>query len=221
MEELELFVVQLDTLPCKVEGHDVVTSLLEQVESFQKDASKLLDMDKPSLDDMQKCVDLGETLDVDLAQLSKLKEHMKQTEWFEEVNEVAEDPKSSTYEQLEELLESGKKLDPHPKVERALGMITGLMREVFTDGARFRGKHLRFFFDVIYFDDIVPLIAIPSPCLLRFYICHRESGDLHPGLAKITSCSVFDSPNIFIFWLLIYFFRSLEYSKTMPFLFLR
>ena len=130
IEELDLFVVQLDNLPCKVEGHDTVKSLLNQVESFQKDASKLLDMANPNVEDIQKCVELGEQFDVVLPQLAKLKRHQKETEWFEEVNNVVEDPKSSTYNQLEKILESGKALDPHPKVDHSLGLIQGLMKEV-------------------------------------------------------------------------------------------
>jgi hypothetical protein len=44
---LQLFSNQLEALPVKVGGQDGVAELLEQVGSFQKDATKLLDLDKP------------------------------------------------------------------------------------------------------------------------------------------------------------------------------
>ena len=42
VEELQLFATQLETLPAKVEGREAVESLLQQVEKFQTEAHKLL-----------------------------------------------------------------------------------------------------------------------------------------------------------------------------------
>jgi hypothetical protein len=42
VEELQLFATQLETLPAKVEGREAVESLLQQVDKFQTEANKLL-----------------------------------------------------------------------------------------------------------------------------------------------------------------------------------
>ena len=46
VEELQLFATQLETLPAKVEGREAVESLLQQVEKFQTEAHKLLQVFK-------------------------------------------------------------------------------------------------------------------------------------------------------------------------------
>ncbi len=129
VEELQLFANQLETLPVKVSGKDDVHELLEQVNSFQKDATKLLDIEKPDAKDIERCVELGVSLDVELPELADLKAKQKQTEWLEEVQEVLDDPKSSSFEQLKELLETGTALPPHHSVERALGEISGMLTQ--------------------------------------------------------------------------------------------
>ena len=59
VEELQLFANQLEMLPAKVSGHVAVKELITQVESFQKDASKLLEMKKPDAKDIEKCVEVS------------------------------------------------------------------------------------------------------------------------------------------------------------------
>ena len=100
-----------------------------QVSGFQKDATKLLEMDKPDAKDIEKCLELGVSLDVDLQELSELKTKHKHMEWLEEVQEILDDPKGSSFEQMKEVLETGTQLQPHPAVERALGEISGMLTQ--------------------------------------------------------------------------------------------
>lgn len=130
VEELQLFANQLEMLPAKVSNHEVVTELLEQVEGFQKDARKLLDLEKPDAKDIEKCVERGITLDVELPELTQLKGKHKQTEWLEEVAELLDDPQESSFEQLKEAMDVGTDLPPHPAVEKALSEISGLLKQV-------------------------------------------------------------------------------------------
>lgn len=125
-----MFVNQLEMLPARVSGHESVKELLEQVEGFQKDARKLLDLEKPDAKDIEKCLDLGVSLDVEYPELNLLKGKHKQTEWLEEVHELLENPKASSFDQLKEAMEGGSDLPPHPAVEKALGEISGLLAQV-------------------------------------------------------------------------------------------
>ncbi len=130
VQELELFVNQLEMLPVKVQGHAAVVDLLEAVESFKKDAGKLLEMDKPDTKDVEKCVEAGAGLDVELPELPDLRNKLKMTEWLEEVGEMLDDPDNCTFEQLKELKETGMELPPKPVIEQGLGKIAGLLAQV-------------------------------------------------------------------------------------------
>ncbi|TRY70876.1 hypothetical protein TCAL_02904 [Tigriopus californicus] len=129
VDELELFAHNLDLLPVKVSGREGVQELLEQVDGFQKDAQKLLEMKKPDVSDIEKCLELGVSLEVELTELAALKNKLKQTQWLEEVQELLDDPQTCTFEQLKEVLDSGTDLPAHPDVEKALGEISGLLTQ--------------------------------------------------------------------------------------------
>ncbi len=53
----------------------------------------------------------------------------RQTEWLEEVRDLLDDPKASSFDQLKDALDAGTELNPHPSVERALGEISGLLTQ--------------------------------------------------------------------------------------------
>ena len=85
VEELQLFSSQLNSLPTKVSGHDAVQDLLDQVDRFKKDACKWLDMDPNAAaksdtasKDMNKCIEVGVSLDVELDELNDLKTRHQQ-----------------------------------------------------------------------------------------------------------------------------------------------
>jgi histone demethylase JARID1 len=84
VEELQLFATQLETLPAKVEGREAVESLLQQVDKFQTEAHKLLEEENPEAAEIEACVDFGLSLDIELTELTQLKEKQKQVKLFEE-----------------------------------------------------------------------------------------------------------------------------------------
>lgn len=75
---MQLFATQLQTLPAKVDGHEAVEDLLQQVEKFQTEAHKLLEEEDPEATDIEACVDFGLSLDIELTELAQLKEKQKQ-----------------------------------------------------------------------------------------------------------------------------------------------
>ena len=142
LEELQLFANQLETLPAKVDtqycfrfmilfpvqvtGHDGVAELLDNVAKFQKEASKMLSKDVMDVEDIDKCLEKGEMLEIDLQELSQLKSKSDQLSWLEEVKEFMEDPGEVTVEASKQLEAAGMSLPPHPSVERGLAKLKGL-----------------------------------------------------------------------------------------------
>ena len=129
VEELELFVNQLDMLPAKVSGQETVIELLEHVQVFQKDARKLLDMEKPGAKDIEKCVEVGVGLDVELPELEQLRSKQKTTEWLEEVQELMDEPGETSFDQMKDVLQAGAELPSNSAVEKALANVSGLLTQ--------------------------------------------------------------------------------------------
>ena len=126
LEELQLFSNQLETLPAKVTGHDGVAELLEKVAVFQKESARLLERDVVDVDDVEKCLEKGEQLEIDLQELTHLKAKSDQLTWLEEVKEFLEDPSEVTVEASKSLEAAGMSLPPHVSVERGLARLKGL-----------------------------------------------------------------------------------------------
>ena len=64
--------------PIKVSGRDTVIQLLEQVEKFQTAAKKLLSKNVEDVEELNKVIETGSGLDVDLPELEELKQKSKQ-----------------------------------------------------------------------------------------------------------------------------------------------
>ena len=62
----------------KVSGRDTVIQLLEQVEKFQTAAKKLLSQKTDDVEELNKVIETGSGLDVDLPELEELKQKSKQ-----------------------------------------------------------------------------------------------------------------------------------------------
>ena len=130
VEELQLFSNQLDTLPIKVSGKDCVTQLLEQVVKFQETAQKLLSNNKiEDLEEINKVIETGSNLDVDLPELNELKVKAKQHEWLDKAKDILEDPMADSFDHIKEVIEEGMELPPSPKVEKILGELSGTLVE--------------------------------------------------------------------------------------------
>jgi len=126
VEELELFVNQLETLPAKVSGQEGVCELLRNVAKFKETASRLLEKEKSSLEEVQKCLEKGEMLDIYLPEVERLRARLDQLDWLKEVKEVLEDPSEISTDLLTGLENRGCNLKPRPEVEAGLSRLRGL-----------------------------------------------------------------------------------------------
>lgn len=75
VEELTLFYKEITNLCCELKESDGVKFILDQVLQFQKDAeeleSKVEDCD---VEKLEKCIDFGDSICIELPQLVKLKQ---------------------------------------------------------------------------------------------------------------------------------------------------
>jgi len=76
VEELTLFFEQIESLPCTIKEGEGVKELLDRVTEFQKEAAVLLSQEMPESRLLDKCIESGVVLDIELPEIPKLKQVM-------------------------------------------------------------------------------------------------------------------------------------------------
>ncbi len=105
----------------------LLQDLLKKVMGFQKDAQDALDEETPNSSRLEKLMDFGITLDVDLPEVPKLKQVLQQARWLDSVRNTLSDPSAVTLDTMRKLIESGVGLAPHPACERAMAELQELL----------------------------------------------------------------------------------------------
>ncbi|XP_076276910.1 lysine demethylase 5 isoform X1 [Lasioglossum baleicum] len=131
VEELTLFYKEITNLCCELKESDGVKFILDQVLQFQTDAEELdTKEDSCDIEQLEKCIDFGDSICIELPQLVRLKQKLAQTQWLEEVKSVQEDPKSVHRDDLSKLIEKGMTIPPHLSIETTLSELQGLMNAI-------------------------------------------------------------------------------------------
>lgn len=130
LEELGLFYEQIESLACIIREGDAVKDLLNRVTTFQEEALDLLNQEMPESEALHKMVDTGCTLDIDLAELPRLKHKLQQVEWLEEVEDTCDDSSTVTAEVVKRLIQAATTLPPHPKIEKAMAELQQLLNNM-------------------------------------------------------------------------------------------
>lgn len=81
----------------------------------------------PDSSKLQLLIELGSELDVELQELPKLKQHLQQARWLDEVNLTLSDPDRVMLDTMKKLIDSGIALAPHPAVEKAMADLQELL----------------------------------------------------------------------------------------------
>jgi histone demethylase JARID1 len=76
VEELTLFFEQIESLPCTIKEGEGVKELLDRVTDFRKEAAVLLSQEMPESRLLDKCIESGVVLDIELSEIPKLKQVM-------------------------------------------------------------------------------------------------------------------------------------------------
>ncbi|XP_064473046.1 lysine-specific demethylase 5A-like isoform X2 [Ornithodoros turicata] len=137
LEELQLFYEQLCKLPCVIRESILIKDLVDRVKEFQTSALEILAEEVPGEPKrLEKLLESGSALDMDLAEIPQLKQKLQQAQWLEEVRVALLEPSEVTLEVLRKLLETGVTLPPHPVAERAMAEL----QELLTSGERWEEK---------------------------------------------------------------------------------
>ncbi|KAK6176380.1 hypothetical protein SNE40_014678 [Patella caerulea] len=126
-EELSGFYEQVVGLPCKIKETKLIKELLNKVNEFQDEAQQALEAETPDSEKLEKLIDLGLTLDVDLQEIPKLRQVLLQAKWLDDVRVTLQDPQSVTLDIMRKMIEAGVGLTPHPAVEKAMGELQELL----------------------------------------------------------------------------------------------
>ena len=79
MEELRLFHEQIESLACIIKEGDSIKELIAKVDSFQEEAKKLLqEGNNPESEALNKQLEAGFALDIDLPEITQLKYKFQQ-----------------------------------------------------------------------------------------------------------------------------------------------
>ncbi|XP_033211975.1 lysine-specific demethylase lid isoform X3 [Belonocnema kinseyi] len=131
VEELTLFYKEISNLCCDLKEAEGIKYILDQVVQFQKDAEELESMDiECDVEKLEKCIDFGDSICIDLPQLVRLKQKLSQIQWLEEVKGIQEEPKTISLEDLASLIEKGMAIPPHCSIERTLSKLQALMNSI-------------------------------------------------------------------------------------------
>ena len=74
LDELQCFSEQVCSLPCRIREAGLIQDLLKKVTDFQLEAQEALEEETPNSQKLEKLMDFGITLDVDLPEVPKLKQ---------------------------------------------------------------------------------------------------------------------------------------------------
>uniref|UniRef100_A0A4W4F2R2 [histone H3]-trimethyl-L-lysine(4) demethylase n=1 Tax=Electrophorus electricus TaxID=8005 RepID=A0A4W4F2R2_ELEEL len=127
VEELRSFVQQLYDLPCSIRQAPFLKALLSRVEHFQQRSADLLAEDMPGSSALQGLLDEGSGLDVELPELSVLRQRLEQARWVEAVQQASEQPASLSLDCMRRLIDQGVGLAPHACVERTMARLQELL----------------------------------------------------------------------------------------------
>ncbi|KAG5307579.1 KDM5A demethylase, partial [Pseudoatta argentina] len=130
VEELTLFYKEITNLYCELKESDGVKFILDQVLQFQKDAEELESKEDCDIEKLEKCIDFGDSICIELPQLVRLKQKLTQIQWLDEVKSLQDDPKSVSREEMIKLIEKGMTIPPHVSIENTLSELHALTKAI-------------------------------------------------------------------------------------------
>ncbi|KAK2189153.1 hypothetical protein NP493_114g03035 [Ridgeia piscesae] len=136
LEELQCFSEQVNSLPCRIHEAKLIQDLLQRVLDFQLEAVEALEEETPNSAKLEKLMEFGVTLDVDLPEIPKLKQVLQQARWLDDVRGSLSVPSQVTLDVMRKLMESGVGLAPHPACEKAMAEL----QELLTQSERWEEK---------------------------------------------------------------------------------
>ncbi|XP_071817474.1 lysine-specific demethylase 5A-like isoform X3 [Apostichopus japonicus] len=127
LDELKGFVHTVESLPCFIEEAVQLGDFLQEIENFITEAQETLEDAIPNSEKLQKLLDKGNSFDIELSEIPKLKQELIQAKWLDEVRNTLSNSASVTLDLLRKLIDSGVNLAPHPAIEKAMTELQELL----------------------------------------------------------------------------------------------
>lgn len=135
LEELDLFVLELDNLCCTIDDFVTVKELQQMGYEFVRTTKRLLNQESIKTNDpkeLQKVIQDGSTLCIELPQLDNLRARHEQVTWYRMIRAYREKTEKHQLNVLKKHLNDGMKIPPHYYIERELAEIKDMIIEMET-----------------------------------------------------------------------------------------
>jgi [histone H3]-trimethyl-L-lysine4 demethylase len=133
LEELDLFVLELDNLCCTIDDFITVKELQQMGYDFVNIVKRILHQETIASNDpkeLQKTIQDGSTLCIELPQLDQLKARLEQVNWYRMIRAYREKTERHQLSVLKKHLQEGMKVPPHHIIERELSEIKDIIIEM-------------------------------------------------------------------------------------------
>lgn len=133
LEELDLFVLELDNLCCTIDDFATVKELQQMGYDFVNTVKRLLNHETIKTNDpkeLQKTIQDGSTLCIELPQLDQLKARLEQVNWYRMIRSYRDKTEKHQLNMLKKHLAEGMKIPPHYIIERQLSEIKEIIMEM-------------------------------------------------------------------------------------------
>uniref|UniRef100_A0A182QGU4 [histone H3]-trimethyl-L-lysine(4) demethylase n=1 Tax=Anopheles farauti TaxID=69004 RepID=A0A182QGU4_9DIPT len=133
MDELELFINEINNLRCVIREGDSVRELQRIGQDWLRQADKALNLrfKDTNVQQLNQLIEEGNALCIELPQIAELKERLTQYKWYREVRTLREyTVDRMSLEDIKKLINEGMRILPHTVLEKELSQLHGIMLQI-------------------------------------------------------------------------------------------
>ncbi|XP_052894691.1 lysine-specific demethylase lid [Anopheles moucheti] len=133
MDELELFINEINNLRCVIREGDSVRELQRIGQEWLRQADKALKQrfKDTNVQQLNQLVEDGNALCIELPQITELKDRLTQYKWYREVRTLRENTVDRlSLEEIKKLINEGMRILPHTVLEKELSQLHGIMLQI-------------------------------------------------------------------------------------------
>uniref|UniRef100_A0A182NNM3 [histone H3]-trimethyl-L-lysine(4) demethylase n=1 Tax=Anopheles dirus TaxID=7168 RepID=A0A182NNM3_9DIPT len=133
MDELELFINEINNLRCVIREGDSVRELQRIGQDWLRQADKALKLrfKDTNVQQLNQLIEEGNALCIELPQIAELKDRLTQYKWYREVRTLRENTVDRlSLEDIKKLINEGMRILPHTVLEKELSQLHGIMLQI-------------------------------------------------------------------------------------------
>ncbi|XP_035912299.1 lysine-specific demethylase lid [Anopheles stephensi] len=133
MDELELFINEINNLRCVIREGDSVRELQRIGQEWLRQADKALKLrfKDTNVQQLNQLIEDGNGLCIELPQITELRDRLTQYKWYREVRTLRENTVDRlSLEEIKKLINEGMRILPHTVLEKELSQLHGIMLQI-------------------------------------------------------------------------------------------